>query len=108
MANWRRGELLLPMEMIPGAGCDDRAGIDPPAGGAALDLGFSDGAAGRWSAEALIARDSELTRSLADPDCFRRAFIEAGALCWPDGLELSAPALHRDLDEAGRLARDAA
>lgn len=79
-----------------------------PAGDAALDLDFSDGAAGRWSAEALIARDTELTRPLADPTYFRRAFIEAGALCWPNGLELSAPGLHRKLDEAGKLSRDAA
>jgi hypothetical protein len=79
-----------------------------PAGDCALDLGFSDGAAGRWSAEALIARDTELTRPLADPAYFARAFIEAGALCWPNGLEFSAPALHRKLDEDGKLSRDAA
>ena len=79
-----------------------------PAGDMALDLGFSDGAAGRWSAEALIARDTELTRPLADPAYLRRAFIEAGALCWPNGLELSAAGLHRRLDEAGKLSRDAA
>jgi hypothetical protein len=79
-----------------------------PAGDAALDLVFSDGAAGRWSAEALIARDTELTRPLADPASFGRAFIEAGALCWPNGLELSAPGLHRRLDEAGKLSRNAA
>jgi hypothetical protein len=79
-----------------------------PAGDAALDLAFSDGAAGHWSADALIARDTELTRPLADPAYFRRAFIEAGALCWPNGLELSAPGLHRRLDEAGKLSRDAA
>jgi hypothetical protein len=69
---------------------------------------FSDGAAGRWSAGALIVRDTELTRPLADPDYFRRAFIEAGALCWPNGLELSAAGPHRRLDEAGKLSRDAA
>ena len=79
-----------------------------PAGEAALDLAFSDGAAGRWSADVLIARDTELTRPLADPAYFRRAFIEAGALCWPNGLELSASGLHRRLDEAGKLSRDAA
>jgi Protein of unknown function (DUF2442) len=79
-----------------------------PAGDAELDLAFSDGAGGRWSADALIARDSDLTRPLADPAYFRRAFIEAGALCWPNGLELSAPGLHRRLDEAGKLSRDAA
>lgn len=74
----------------------------------ALDLTFSDGATGRWSAAALIARDTELTRPLADPAWLARAFIEAGALAWPNGLELSAHSLHRRLDEAGVLVRKAA
>ena len=79
-----------------------------PSGDAALDLGFSDGSAGRWSAGELIARDTILTRALADPAYFARAFIEAGALAWPNGLELSAPGLYRRLEEAGELRRKAA
>ncbi len=78
------------------------------AGEAELDLGFSDGSRGRWSAVDLVARDTELTRSLTDPAYFARAFIEAGALAWPNGLELSAPSLHRRVDEAGRLIHRAA
>jgi hypothetical protein len=49
-----------------------------------------------------------LSRPLGDPDYFARAFIEAGALAWPNGLELSAPSLYRKLDEAGLLIRRAA
>lgn len=79
-----------------------------PAENLSLDLTFSDGATARWSAAALIARDTELTRPLADADYFVRAFIEAGALAWPNGLELSAQSLHRRLDEAGDLVRKAA
>lgn len=79
-----------------------------PAGDTALDLVFSDGSAGRWSAADLIARDTDLTRPLAQPEYFARAFIEAGALAWPNGLELSAHSLHRRLDEAGVLKREAA
>jgi hypothetical protein len=78
------------------------------AGEAELDLNFSDGSAGRWSARDLIARDTELTRPLADPTYFARAFIESGALAWPNGLELSASGLHRRMDEAGALKRQAA
>jgi hypothetical protein len=54
-----------------------------PAGGAALDLVFSDGSSARWSAAELIERDTILTRPLGDPAYFARAFIEAGALAWP-------------------------
>jgi hypothetical protein len=79
-----------------------------PAGDAELALRFSDGSHGRWSAAALIARDSELTRSLADAAYCRRAFIEGGALAWPNGLELSAASLHRRMAEAGSLMREAA
>ena len=79
-----------------------------PSGEAALDLTFSDGSTARWSAADLIARATELTRPLADPAYFARAFIEAGALAWPNGLELSALSLHRRLDEAGELRRKAA
>ena len=78
------------------------------AGARAFALTFSDGSRGQWSADHLIERDTELTRPLGDPTYFARAFIEAGALAWPNGLELSAASLHRRLDEAGLLTRRAA
>jgi hypothetical protein len=78
------------------------------AGDMALDLMFSDGSSGRWSAAELIRRDTVLTRPLADPAFYSRAFIEAGALAWPNGLELSAHALHRRLGDAGALSQQAA
>ena len=73
-----------------------------------LDLTFSDGSSARWSAADLVARDTVLTAPLAEPGYFARAFIEAGALAWPNGLELSAASLHRRLGEAGLLTRRAA
>ena len=78
------------------------------AGDAQLDLTFSDGSTARWSAADLIARGTVLTELLADRTYFARAFIEAGALAWPNGLELSAAALHQRLSEAGALVRVAA
>lgn len=78
------------------------------AGPALLDLTFSDGSTARWSAADLIARDTELTAPLADPAYFGRAFIEGGALAWPNGLELSSAALHQRLAEAGLLRKAAA
>ena len=78
------------------------------AGDRTLDPTFSDGSAGRWSGEAAIARDTVLTRPLQDSAYFACAFIEAGALAWPNGLEFSAHSLHAKLAEAGRLRRKAA
>lgn len=74
-----------------------------PSGTNRLALTFSDGSHGLWSAADLIAADTVLTRPLADPATFARAFIEAGALAWPNGLELSAWGLQAELREAGLL-----
>ncbi|MDQ8756369.1 DUF2442 domain-containing protein [Sphingosinicella sp. LHD-64] len=73
-----------------------------------LELGFSDGSVGIWSAGGLIARGTVLTERLRDPAYFARAFIEGGALGWPNGLELSPHALHLRLAEGGALRRAAA
>lgn len=73
-----------------------------------LDLTFSDGSTGRWSGDRILARHTVLTRPLEDPAYFVRAFIEAGALAWPNGLEFSGHALHAKLAEAGTLTRKAA
>ncbi len=77
-------------------------------GPATLRLAFSDGSSARWSADDLIARDTVMTRPLADPAFFARAFIEGGQLAWPNGFELSAASLHRRLAEQGALMRPAA
>jgi Protein of unknown function (DUF2442) len=78
------------------------------AGPSSLDLSFSDGSSARWHGDDIIARDTVMTRPLTDPTYFARAFIEAGALAWPNGLEFSGHSLHRRLDEAGVLVRVAA
>ena len=77
-------------------------------GDRSIELTFSDGASGTWSADGILARDTVLTRPLEDPAFFARAFIEAGALAWPDGLEFSGHSLQAKLDEAGKLVRKAA
>jgi hypothetical protein len=35
-----------------------------------------------------------LLKALSKPAYFARCFVDAGALCWPNGLELSAGRLH--------------
>ena len=79
-----------------------------PVGARALELTFSDGSRGRWAADPEIARDTVLTRPLADAGYFARAFIEAGALAWPNGLEFAAHSLHAAMEQAGVLVRRAA
>ncbi|AKM08577.1 DUF2442 domain-containing protein [Pelagerythrobacter marensis] len=69
----------------------------------ALALYFSDGSHGEWSAEQILAHDTVLTRPLEREAYFRRAFIEAGALAWPNGLDFSARSLHEELARANKL-----
>ena len=68
-----------------------------------VHLAFSDGSSGNYDPGDLIERDTVMTRPLRDPAFFRRCFLELGALCWPNGLELSAPSLQRKLMEQGAL-----
>ena len=68
-----------------------------------LKLEFSDSTVGEYDLSPLLLRDTELTRPLMDPEYFGRFFLDLGALCWPNGLELSPDAIHRRLKEAGAL-----
>lgn len=71
------------------------------------------GSAPRWPPPAerfrrpLLARNTELTRPLMNPDYFKRFFLDLGALCWPNGFELSPEAIHQRLDQIGALHRTA-
>lgn len=78
------------------------------AGPTLIDLVFSDGATARWDASQIQARDTVMTRPLTDPAYFSRAFIEAGALAWPNGLEFAGHSLHAKLAGLGALVRRAA
>ena len=69
----------------------------------ALLLHFSDGSRGEWSADAILARRTVMTQPLEDEAFFRRAFIEAGALAWPNGLDFSARSLRDELERKGKL-----
>ncbi len=57
-------------------------------------LSFSDGVEGVFDGHALLQRSGPLLEPLRDEAYFRRLFIDAGALCWPNGLELSPARLH--------------
>lgn len=59
-----------------------------------LQLEFSDGSGGLFDGQALLKRTGPLLDALRDPVYFQRAFIDAGALCWPNGLELSPARLY--------------
>ena len=61
----------------------------------AITLEFSNGSKGVFNLSRYLSEHSgSLLVPLADEVYARRCFIDAGALCWPNGLELSAQRLH--------------
>lgn len=79
-----------------------------PKGGARLLLRFSDGAWGIQDFSRYLEAGTEMTLPLRDPQFFAKHFIEAGALAWPNGFDLSAESLYRRLKDAKELNKDAA
>ncbi|EQD55833.1 hypothetical protein B2A_05500 [mine drainage metagenome] len=72
-------------------------------GGTKLLLRFSDDAWGIHNFAPLIKAATVMTTPLRDPAFFARHFIEAGALVWPNGFDLSAGSLYRHLKADGKL-----
>ena len=55
-----------------------------------VSLKFSNGKVGVFDAKAYLAeKRGVLLEPLKDAVYFQRCFVDAGALCWPNGLELS-------------------
>ncbi len=75
-----------------------------PDGPHQLRLWFSDGCIGLWVAD-LSEFFGEMGEPLRDPDFFAQAFVEGGAVVWPNGFDASPMALYTDIREAGRLTR---
>ena len=59
-----------------------------------VSLRFSDGKQGVFDGRELLKRSGPLLEPLRDEAYFKRVFIDAGALSWPNGLELSPARLH--------------
>ena len=60
-----------------------------------IELAFSDGRRGVFDVDAyLTTRQGPLLEPLYDERYLQRFFIDAGALCWSHGLELSPARLH--------------
>lgn len=65
-----------------------------------LGLIFSDGTEGVFDASEMLKKEGSLLCDLKNQSFFKRAFVDAGALCWPNGLELSPARLHEICTEA--------
>lgn len=59
-----------------------------------VEVNFSDGQTGLFDGGSLLQRSGSLLEPLRQEAYFQRVFIDAGALCWPNGLELSPAKLY--------------
>ncbi|AOO66767.1 DUF2442 domain-containing protein [Sulfurospirillum halorespirans] len=66
-----------------------------------LKLYFSDNSSGILDFTYMVKTQSSLTKPLESLDYFQACFIDFGALCWKNGLELSAESLYRKCKENG-------
>jgi hypothetical protein len=63
------------------------------AGDSSLTVTFDDDSSGLADLSSLIEQ-SEVFAALRDPDTFRRAYVDDGAVCWPGDLDVSAERLY--------------
>jgi hypothetical protein len=60
-----------------------------------LSIEFSNGDEGHFNGlDYLATRTGSLLETLRQANFFARHFVDAGALCWPNGFELSASRVH--------------
>jgi len=77
-------------------------------GGFRLGVHFNDGSRGVHDFAALVDRPGAMREPLRNPDYFQRAFLESGALTWPNGYDMAPEWLRRKMEAAGELSRVAA
>jgi len=56
----------------------------------------------------ILAEGGAMAEPLRDPTFFCRVFLQFGVPSWPNGYDIDAIALHREMDEAGLLTPAAA
>lgn len=62
-----------------------------------IRLEFNDGLVGTVDFSEWL--DGPVFEPLADPEFFRRFFVEAGAVTWPNGADIAPETLHRRVRE---------
>ncbi len=68
-----------------------------------LEVEFADGAHGVFDATGILDGPGPLVEQLWDEAYFKRAFIEAGAVTWPNGYDLCPDWLRQQMSSANAL-----
>lgn len=73
-----------------------------------LAVRFNDGTSGVHDCSKLIGESGSLFEDLRRPDYFARATLDQGAPTWPNGFDMDAEWLRREMERAGELEPNAA
>ena len=77
-------------------------------GGFRLRVHFNDGTEGIHDFTSMVNEPGSMLEPLRDATYFARAFLEFGALTWPNGFDIAPEWLRREMAAAGELTRIAA
>ena len=73
-----------------------------------VQVTFNDGSSGTHDFAPMVASGRNLIAELQDQALFDRAFLEFGALSWPNGFDIAPEWLRREMLEAGELRNEVA
>jgi len=68
-----------------------------------IQIHFSDGSWGDYNLQPLIDKKSTLTTEIEEKVDFQQFYLEMGALCWRNGLELSPSSIYHKLEQQQKL-----
>ena len=72
-------------------------------GAGRLHVRFVDGTEGEVDLGPLLQRETPgVFAALKDPTLFEKAYVDAGAVSWPGGLDLAPDAMYEDIKATGR------
>lgn len=73
-----------------------------------LHVAFSDGTVGTHDFAEMVRLSGPMIEPLKSVEVFKKAFLRLGVISWPNGFDIDAVQLHKDMKEAGELHREAA
>lgn len=67
-----------------------------------LAVTFNDGLSGIVDVSALVhGADAGVFGALRDPAFFAKAFLDCGAVVWPNGADIAPDAMHKEIQRSG-------
>jgi Protein of unknown function (DUF2442) len=73
-----------------------------------LRVKFSDGTTGIHDFRDIVEETGPMVEPLRNQDIFNRVFVSMGVLTWPNGFDVDAIQLQREMRSAGELTANAA